>query len=85
MTTGSRTGSTGGIPSTSSITSTTTTSRPQLPLDCCMSGCKTCVYDIYYSQVEEWNNLNPKDQIVLDAGLDAFSKMERELKKNNIK
>lgn len=28
-----------------------------LPGDCCGSGCVRCVWDIYYEEVEEYNNL----------------------------
>lgn len=33
--------------------------RPKSPElgDCCGSGCTPCVYDIYYKQLEEWENL----------------------------
>ena len=32
-----------------------------LPGDCCGSGCVRCVWDVYYEELEEYNNLYKSD------------------------
>eukprot|EP01111_Echinosteliopsis_oligospora_P010333 TRINITY_DN3192_c0_g1_i2.p1 TRINITY_DN3192_c0_g1~~TRINITY_DN3192_c0_g1_i2.p1 ORF type:complete len:126 (+),score=50.62 TRINITY_DN3192_c0_g1_i2:15-392(+) len=29
---------------------------PEMPTNCCGTGCKTCVWDLYFAEVEEYNN-----------------------------
>eukprot|EP01132_Coremiostelium_polycephalum_P001328 gene1328-1674_t len=89
--------------SSSTTTTTTTTSntpnnnnnnnneilqQPEVPTNCCGGGCVNCVYDIYFKQLEEYNEkmkLNDPDATdeplmttdVNEDPLQFFMKMER--------
>jgi Oxidoreductase-like protein, N-terminal len=78
------TATTAGTTSHTKLTSHNTTkptnsSKPVMPTDCCMSGCKVCVFDEFHKRVQDWNLLNPLDLVENDLGMDAFQEMERDL------
>ncbi|WCJ43533.1 hypothetical protein M5689_024266 [Euphorbia peplus] len=39
------------------------------PGDCCGSGCVSCVWDVYYEQLEAYNNLYKSDSDLPDSKL----------------
>eukprot|EP01112_Ceratiomyxa_fruticulosa_P014592 TRINITY_DN4194_c1_g1_i1.p2 TRINITY_DN4194_c1_g1~~TRINITY_DN4194_c1_g1_i1.p2 ORF type:complete len:118 (-),score=24.10 TRINITY_DN4194_c1_g1_i1:427-780(-) len=65
---------------------------PTVPTNCCGTGCRNCVWDTYFIEVNEYNEwkkqqidsgkMAPSENDNLDsASIDMFAQMEREMEK----
>eukprot|EP00128_Syssomonas_multiformis_P016962 Colp12_sorted_trinity150504_noHs@23974 len=60
-----------------------TSKAPEPPTTCCMSGCRTCVWDTYMEDVDAYNAKMPEGEklqaVEMDPSTKAFIEMEKRL------